>query len=68
MELVYGDSMRLIHEMFVDAVILVAKALKLKIASPEFDESIQHLKLIPGFAILEEEKKYIEKKSKIREE
>ena len=60
LELVYGDSMRLIHEMFVDAVLLVARALKITSAIPEFSEWIKQLELVPGFAILEEEKKFLD--------
>lgn len=57
LELIYGNSMRLIHEMFVDVVKLTAKHLQLQNAIPNFNELIQQLKLIPGFVILEEEKK-----------
>ena len=70
LELVHVNSMRLIHEMFVDIILLVAKELKLDIAVVEFNELIQTLKLIPGFAVLEEEKKYLdelEKKEKIKQ-
>ena len=56
LELVYGDSMRIVHEMFVDAALLIARALKITSAIPEFREWFKQLQLIPGFAILEEEK------------
>lgn len=59
LELVYGESMRLIHEMFVNAVFLVAKELKLDMAIPAFKNLINELKLVPGFAILEVEKQYL---------
>lgn len=64
LEIVHINSMRLIHEMFIDAMLLVAKELKLDIALVGFEDLIQKLKLIPGFAILEEEKKYLDELEK----
>ena len=60
LELVYGDSMRLIHEMFIDAILILARELKLNKAIPNFDDLLKELKLMPGFVILEENKKYLE--------
>ncbi len=64
LELVYGESMRLIHEMFIDVVLLTAKALKLDKGIEGFKDLVQELGMIPGFAILEEEKKYFNKLKK----
>lgn len=60
LELIYGDSMRIIHEMFVDLVSLVAIDLKLETAIPGFKDLVQNLKLIPGFAILEVTKQHLQ--------
>jgi len=68
LELVYGDSMRLVHEMFVDAVFLTARAMKFDKAFEGFNDWIQELKLEPGRVILEEEKKYFESLGTNKEE
>lgn len=65
LELIYADSMRLIHEMFIDAVLLVAKELKLDIAIPAFKDLIKGLERMPDFAILEIEKQYLKESKKL---
>ncbi len=56
---VYGNSTRIIHDMFLTAVSIIAKEFGFDKAMPKFDEWIKKLDLVPGEVILKEKEKYI---------
>ena len=56
---VYGNSTRIIHDMFLTAVSIIAKEFKFDKAIPKFEEWMRKLDSVPGEVILREKEKYI---------
>lgn len=60
--LMYANAMRLIYELFLEAISMTAKEFKIDSALIDYESLISNLKLVPGFAIIKEHETLNQKK------